>query len=688
MADSISISLTIDLPGGKTLTQEFTSDEPIMIGSGGSAHVKIEDDDVSSLHCMIKPADGGLVVLDLGSDEGTELNGKEITGETPLADGDTVSIGGTRIAVHFGGDMLAPTVPIRSMQDLEAGDDMPEATVKQAAPGPDVTAPGGAPDDDSAHDLPEDEDEKPTIEEKTIKADDKKQAAAKKAEADKQAKKEEKKAKKDDKKEEKKEEKKAKKDDKKAKTSQRDVKTQVVRTTSGAGAAMVAHGHKKAKLQTGELDVEVPDDQTATKKDNVDVSMIWDGSVLGVTRLNGEGAVTIGHAPGNSFQVSDTAIPDPAFKLVTLDKSGATIHVASGMEAEVDGEKKSGTIKLELNQKAVIRVGVIEFVVQYSQKFTPIAVSFFETVDYLATKIFAIALILQLGMVLAFLITPNIDDDDDDDLLANAQEWTQLLLKEPEKKKEKKQDLSGKKAAKHKDDEGLFGKKDKPKEDKVASKKGAPTVDKDKREEDRKIAMDALAALGLKGPQGAVSNVLGPGGLGSGINNALGGLRGTSMGDAGGAGGLGSRGTGAGGGGNALGIGGLGSGTGRGSGGRGGIDLGGRGKGMTRIKPGKVTYKGSLSREEIERVLRRVKSQIRFCYERELAKDPNLNGKIVVGFVIAGTGLVSTAKAAQNTMGNPKVGSCVVRIIKRLRFPKPRGGGQVIVNYPYLFNPG
>jgi pSer/pThr/pTyr-binding forkhead associated (FHA) protein len=688
MADSISISLTIDLPGGKTVTQEFTSDEPIMIGSGGSAHVKIEDEEVSSLHCMIKPADGGLVVLDLGSDEGTELNGKEITGETPLTDGDTVSIGSTRIAVHFGGDMLAPTVPIRSMQDLDAGDKLPEATVKQAAPEPDVTAPGGVPEDDSAHDLPDDEDDKPTIEEKTIKADDKKAAKADKAEKQ-AAKSDDKKAKKDKKEEKKadKAEKKADKEDNKpaAKKPQRDVKTQVVRN---AKMAVVAHGHKTAKLQTGDLDVEVPGDQQATKKDNVDVSMIWDGSVLGVTRLSGGGAVTIGHAPGNSFQVSDTAIPDPAYKLVTLDQSGATVHVASGMEAEVDGEKKSGTIKLDLGQKATIRVGAIEFVVQYSQKFTPIAVSFFETVDYLATKIFAIALILQLGMVLAFLITPQIDDDDDEDLLANAQEWTQLLLKEPEKKKEKKQDLSGKKAAKHKDDEGLFGKKDKPKEDKVASKKGAPTVDKDKREEDRKIAMDALAALGLKGPQGAVSNVLGPGGLGSGINNALGGLRGTSMGDAGGAGGLGSRGTGAGGGGNALGIGGLGSGTGRGSGGRGGIDLGGRGKGMTRIKPGKVTYQGSLNREEIERVLRRVKSQIRFCYERELAKDPNLNGKVVIGFVIAGTGLVSTAKAAQNTMGNDKVGSCVVRIIQRLRFPKPRGGGQVIVNYPYLFNPG
>ena len=38
--------------------------------------------------------------------------------------------------------------------------------------------------------------------------------------------------------------------------------------------------------------------------------------------------------------------------------------------------------------------------------------------------------------------------------------------------------------------------------------------------------VNALAALGLKGPEGAVSNVLGPGGLGSGINESLGGLRG------------------------------------------------------------------------------------------------------------------------------------------------------------------
>ena len=157
----------------------------------------------------------------------------------------------------------------------------------------------------------------------------------------------------------------------------------------------------------------------------------------------------------------------------------------------------------------------------------------------------AFALILQAAFLIAFFITPTFEEYDDDDLFNNPNFFQELILREPEEKKEKKEDLSGKKAAQRKDDEGLFGKKDKPKEDKVASAEGAPVVDKDKREEDRKIAMEALAALGL-GPESQVSDVMGPGGLGSGINNALGGLRGTAMGEAGGAGGLGTRGTGAG----------------------------------------------------------------------------------------------------------------------------------------------
>ncbi|MBS1150428.1 MAG: FHA/TonB domain protein, partial [Myxococcaceae bacterium] len=133
-----------------------------------------------------------------------------------------------------------------------------------------------------------------------------------------------------------------------------------------------------------------------------------------------------------------------------------------------------------------------------------------------------------------------------------------------------------------KDDEGKFGKKDEKKKEADPSKKGAPVVDANKREEDRKKIQTA-GLLGALAGNGAASNVFGPGGLGTGINNALGGLQGgAGLGDAHGVGGLGSRGSGSGGGGTGLGLGGLGTkGGGRGSGGNGAIDLGGRGKDST-----------------------------------------------------------------------------------------------------------
>jgi pSer/pThr/pTyr-binding forkhead associated (FHA) protein len=680
---NVSISLTIDLPSGKTLTQEFTSGEPIMIGSGGSAHVKLDDTDVSSLHCMVKPVDGGMVVLDLGSDDGTEVNGKEITGETKLQDGDTLKIGKTRITLHFGGAMLAPTVPIRKgaqpddSVEVTAKQPTPEVTLKQdVAPASEELPPARVVQEDKTVRVADpqkmaDEAEKKIASEHAKKPDEKKSDAKKPDDKKLETKKPD--AKKD-----------LSKADKKPSLAVANDRTEVVRDrTKKSEAPMVKMSNAK------NLSPELNTDEKPNDKGHVDVTMTWGGSVMGVARLSGAGVVTIGDAPGNSFQISHASIPAPSFPLVTLSKAGAVVKLGNGMELIVDGSTKSaGDHTLDINQKVIVRVGAVEFVVQYSRRYGAIDLGLFQTLDYLYSKVFALAMILQIGLIAAFLITPTLHDEADDDLMANLTEFSELILTPPEKKKEKKEDLSGKKAAKAKEEEGLFGKKDKPKEDKMASKKGAPTVDKDKREEDRKLAMDALAALGLKGPEGAVSNVFGPGGLGSGINNAIGGLRGASMGDAGGAGGLGSRGVGAGGGGNGLGIGGIGSGSGRGSGGSGGVDLGGRGKGMTRIQPGKVIYKGSLDREEINRVVKRVLSQIKFCYERELAKEPNLEGKLVASWTIAGTGLVSTTSMTENTMGSKPVEACVLRIIQRLRFPQPQGGGEVYVTYPFVFSPG
>jgi pSer/pThr/pTyr-binding forkhead associated (FHA) protein len=690
------VSLTIDLPDGSQQLMEIDQDS-VMVGSGSSANVQINDDAVSSIHCMLKVKEAGRVtVLDLGSDEGTLVNGGEITGETELEDGDKIQLGGATITVHCGGEALAPTIAER----------------KRPAPQP-VTVPGGEPlkkePEAKAPTLSTEatiEDRLVVHDEPTVKKTDKvpeptellpdrkgrgKKKPEKKA-AKPAAKKEAKKpaaAKKESRTEQAKPKKASVKKDAAPPPPKKEKPMANTESNTPSGTGMpvsINHDFNRGHhVHAAPLTSDLSEQEAPPDKSNVDVTMMWGETVMGVTRLTKKGAISIGDGAGVNFEISDASIPGDAYELVKLSGNGAQIVAASGMTITVDGAPAGSSVTLEKGQVAKVEVGAVTFVVQYAKKYAALDEGVLQAMDFFYTKILAIFMILQVGLLTAMFITPHFDELDDDDLFNNAAQFQALILKKEPEKKEKKQDLSGKKGAKHKDEEGLFGKKDKPKEDKLASKKGAPKVDKDKREEDRKIAQAALAKLGLTGDTGAASNVFGPGGLGSGINNALGGLRGTAMGDAGGAGGLGTRGTGAGGGGNALGIGGLGSGTGRGSGGTGNIDLGGRGKGMTRIRPGKVTYVGSLSREEIQRVVRRFMSQIKYCYEKELQKDPNLQGKLVANWIISGTGLVQTASMVQNTMKNKTVEKCVVRIIKRMRFPKPRGGGVVTVTYPFVF---
>ncbi len=170
------------------------------------------------------------------------------------------------------------------------------------------------------------------------------------------------------------------------------------------------------------------------------------------------------------------------------------------------------------------------------------------------------------------------------------------------------------------------------------------------------------------------------------LQTGLGGLLGTSVGTTGGAGGLGLRGTGAGGGGHVLGTGGSGNGIGYGRG-SGGIDLGGRGGARTKLKPAKVTYLGSLSREEIQRVITRVQSQVKHCYTARLSDTPDLAGKVVLAWSIGADGTVTGAKVSQSTLQDKRVADCVLKVVKRLQFPKPRGGGTVKVTYPWVFSP-
>jgi TonB family protein len=78
--------------------------------------------------------------------------------------------------------------------------------------------------------------------------------------------------------------------------------------------------------------------------------------------------------------------------------------------------------------------------------------------------------------------------------------------------------------------------------------------------------------------------------------------------------------------------------------------------------------------------------QIRFCYERVLYREHELEGKVAVAWVIGGTGEVVEVFIVESTLDNREVERCMIDRIRRWRFPAPAGGGTVRVNYPFVFH--
>lgn len=291
------------------------------------------------------------------------------------------------------------------------------------------------------------------------------------------------------------------------------------------------------------------------------------------------------------------------------------------------------------------------------------------------------------------------------DAFMNDQRFAKFLIKPPEQKEEvipewlkkKSPDEMGGKGKRHKDEEGKMGKKESKNKAGLYALKGPK--DNTDMHLAKQLATDAAQKAGvlgiLKGTQGSIlSSIFGRDtALGSDAQDVLGGLLGTEVGEAYGVGGLGLVGTGRGGGGTGegtIGLGNLGTigkggGGGSGSGyGRGAGGLGGRRAGSPDVVPGTAEVRGSLDKEIIRRIIRRHLNEVKFCYERELVKNAGLSGRVMIQFTIAGTGAVVASAVQSSTMNNPTVEMCIAQSVRRWEFPKPSGGGIVVVTYPFV----
>jgi pilus assembly protein CpaF len=87
--------LTVYFPEESPTTHEFVG-HTLTVGRLGDNEVQLEDGSVSSRHAEVVVQDGAVILRDLGSTNGTFLNGEQVVGEHELKEADEIYFGSVR----------------------------------------------------------------------------------------------------------------------------------------------------------------------------------------------------------------------------------------------------------------------------------------------------------------------------------------------------------------------------------------------------------------------------------------------------------------------------------------------------------------------------------------------------------------------------------------------------------------
>jgi TonB family protein len=648
------VPLTLKVFKGDTLvtSKDFERDI-IKIGRLSSAHLCLDDEKVSRIHSVIEvSADGSLSIIDMGSVEGTYVNGKRVN-KGRVAFGDEIRVGATTIRLENPAEVAAANLvaaaasaPVAASPVLAApaGGKLAEglaqaAAVPAAAPAPAPVAPAPV-----AHQPAMDPSFAATEKHAVVPA---------------------------------------------AEPAPRQAATpapRVVRKSKKSNGPMgLSLRFSWGDQRVGEFFLAPFQKHTFAVGSDKGVQFVMGDSKLGGPRLD------VVRSDGQTFSVAFTGKMKGE-----LTRKGDSRDLQGVIESgKASNEGGAYVLALEPDDFFWVDLGGVTLEVVFQPVPKRVFVPLSESIDYVPLNIFLMMFLLGTLFIISALDRGGDELAFDDDLSESQARIAKLIVKPPEEKKSRfieqlqqqkekqKQKKAGELAAKSRGDEGQMGKKDAPK----TANRTAPKGDPSKKDQAR-----ALTSKIFGGGKGGLSTVFGSGGLGGELKSAMGNMFGAKAGDSGGFGGLGLRGNGGGGGGtgDSIGIGGVGTkgrGGGTGSYGTGVGTLGGKASVDVGITSSDPVVMGSLDKELIRQVIHRNRSQIRFCYEEQLTRFPKLNGKVAVKFVIRGDGTVASSEVAQSTAGNAELERCVSGRVRMWQFPKPKGGGMVVVTYPFIFKP-
>lgn len=446
---------------------------------------------------------------------------------------------------------------------------------------------------------------------------------------------------------------------------------------------------------------------------NLRVALVWNGTVFHEKTFTqtGDPTVLVGEETANHFAVPATGIPDvfemfertdTGYKFRFTDKIDLTVTINDEEfdAEELIGEKSTTKVSsaetgdgsatvyetaIGFEDWGIVHLGDVDIFFQLMEKGEVIAGRGLggRVEGPLLGTILAAGLVHAVFLISAFLFF-EVDSDLQD--MQNLDRFVKIMVDEApdpleeEELEEPEEDTTGKKAG---GEEGKFGD-----EEVEIEESKVPKVDGEMVEEidvknigvNKALSSDVLGA-------GPLKNIFGnQDGFDAKMNVAMSG-EGDALQIGRGAGGMGFRGLGGGGGGEGFGrIQGLGkvdTGGGKGTGGK--IGKKAKRKVTPKMSKGAPEIGDFCDKGNIRRVVGGKSNAIKYCFEKELQTNPKIGGKIVAQWKVGLDGAVMTASIAETTMNNKSVEGCIARVIKRMRFEKPKGG-ICIINYPFVFS--
>jgi hypothetical protein len=433
------------------------------------------------------------------------------------------------------------------------------------------------------------------------------------------------------------------------------------------------------------------------------VAMIWRGQILGYRLLSRRRKITLGPSKRATF-VTPPLEGQQKFLLLQPRRDGYVLHLASELRGELTVGGTAMSVADVASRDVDLARGDKAKLVFTDGSDLRIELRWVDPPDYIPRPRFRDPHMVQITMgtaivlgALSILLTllwektepkPPLALDANRVAKIEVPEAIEFEKKEIRKAKEEEAEKSKEKEGqtkRAKEKAGRIGRNDATPKDTIIPK-GKEDILRDKVQK-----VGILSIIGReKAPGSGLSKLFAQS---NDVEQAMAGMAGAKMVVGHGAGGLTTSGSGSGGGGTGYGH----------IYGAGNLDTGGRGthghgrgpklaeRGEHEVSVGLGTgggeADGSLSKEQINKVVRAHLAGVKYCYEKELQHKASLSGGVDIFWVIQPDGTVSKANVKQSAMNDAAVEGCIVRQVKQWQFPK--APGQTIVGrYPFIFKGG